>query len=238
MGKSSSKIKNFLVSEYLEFMSDEVFNKYGSIIRNYIKDKPGIYALYKDNKLVYVGLASDMLNRLKTHRIDRHSEKWDRFSIYLTTDSEHLRELEALLLRVAMPKSNFQTSKFTNAENLEKKLKADIKEYQQKEREYLFKGNIIDEEELADEVTTGGRTPILEKYIKKFRNGLKIRMEYKKQIYTARVQKNGKIHLKGKVFTSPSLAAVEISGHPMDGWHCWKYEKTPGHWVKLDELRK
>lgn len=43
--------------------------------------------------------------------------------------------------------------------------------------------------------------------------------------------------LKGKVYTSPSLAAVAITGRHWNGWTAWKYERSPGEWVFLDELR-
>jgi hypothetical protein len=226
-----------LINQYLEFMADEVFNKHSSIIRNYIKDKTGIYALYKDNKLVYVGLASDMMNRLKTHRKDKHKEAWDRFSIYLTETDEHLRELEALLLRVADPKRNSQTGKLKQAENLERRLKKNISEYQKKEREYLFKGQHADSEEIADEVVSGGRTSTMLKYMKQFKKGMKIRLVFKRITHYARVDKKGIIILNGNKYTSPSLAGNAIRHNSINGWDCWEYENRPDNWVKLDKLR-
>jgi len=31
---------------------------------------------------------------------------------------------------------------------------------------------------------------------------------------------------------------MAITGRAMNGWTCWTYERAPGDWVKLDELRK
>ena len=47
-------------------------------------DKKGIYALYADYDLVYIGKTgagvANLLSRLKNHRIGRLSERWNRFS--------------------------------------------------------------------------------------------------------------------------------------------------------------
>jgi hypothetical protein len=40
------------------------------------------------------------MGRLKGHLRDCHKGLWDRFSVYLTSDAEHIKELESLLLRI------------------------------------------------------------------------------------------------------------------------------------------
>jgi hypothetical protein len=40
------------------------------------------------------------------------------------------------------------------------------------------------------------------------------------------------------MYTSPSAAALAATEYPVDGWSFWKYERAPGDWVRLDELRK
>ena len=43
----------------------------------------------------------------------------------------------------------------------------------------------------------------------------------------------------GRTFTSPSLAgAAAVNRRSCNGWTFWEYEATPGHWLKLDTLRK
>jgi GIY-YIG catalytic domain. len=101
-----------------------------------------VYALYNDNKLYYVGLASNLNSRLKHHLNDRHANTWDRFSVYLTQGDEHLREIEALLLRISSPKGNRQAGKLRASENLAARLKADFRELQKREVEGIFNGNI------------------------------------------------------------------------------------------------
>jgi hypothetical protein len=223
-----------LVCQYLEYVSNEIFKKYQPIIKEYIKGRQGIYALYKKEKLVYVGLATNMISRLKTHNVrDRHAGRWDRFSIYLTATDSHLKELESLLLRVASPKSNKQSGKLGKAENIERKLKRNIKEFQNKELNYLLQGKKKASEELAEEVVSG-RVSTIAKYVKK---RFKIRLIYKGKTYEAKVLANGKIRYKGKLYTSPSEPATKIRGNNTDGWHEWKYQRSNGDWVKLNELR-
>lgn len=48
----------------------------------------------------------------------------------------------------------------------------------------------------------------------------------------------GQIGLQGKIFTSPSIAARAVTKREMNGWVTWQYERAPGDWVILDELRK
>ena len=86
-----AKRSRHLVVQHLENISRTALEKYQKIIREYIKDKKGVYALYRRDKLKYVGLATDLRIRLKTHLTDRHAQTWDKFSIYLTENDEHLR---------------------------------------------------------------------------------------------------------------------------------------------------
>src|SRR5437868_5268080 len=96
-----------LVSQHLENISSDALEKYQDIIRNYVRGREGIYALYAGDKLYYVGLARNLRNRLKQHRKDRHSRKWERFSVYLTVGSDsHIKELVFLVLRIVKLKVN------------------------------------------------------------------------------------------------------------------------------------
>jgi predicted GIY-YIG superfamily endonuclease len=127
-----------LVVEHLENISRKALEKYQPLIKEYVKGKKGVYALYRGDKLKYVGLATNLRSRLHTHLRDRHSQSWDKFSVYLTIDDEHLRELEALVIRIAAPKENRQKAKFSISENLLLRFRKDVSRYQQKElREIL-----------------------------------------------------------------------------------------------------
>lgn len=70
------------------------------------RDQIGIYALYDDFKLVYIGQAGSkkenddkgttLFDRLKDHRDDRLSERWDRFSWFGLRDVKSSEELTKL----------------------------------------------------------------------------------------------------------------------------------------------
>jgi len=66
----------------------------------------GVYALYRGRQLYYVGLASNLFWRLHRHTRDRHRGKWDTFSIFRIGRVNYLKDIETLLLRVAVPQGN------------------------------------------------------------------------------------------------------------------------------------
>ena len=82
-----------LVTQHLEGISWRVLEEYPEIVRKLIRRQAGVYALYRRNKLYYVGLASNLMGRLKSHLRDRHNGAWDKFSVYLTVRDEHIKEL-------------------------------------------------------------------------------------------------------------------------------------------------
>ena len=56
-----------LVCQHLEGISRTALEKYHRIIREYIRRRHGIYALYRRGSLQYVGLASNLTSRLRQH---------------------------------------------------------------------------------------------------------------------------------------------------------------------------
>jgi hypothetical protein len=66
---------------------------------------------------------------------------------------------------------------------------------------------------------------------------VRLKRLYKGRLYRAVVRADGRIRYNGSVFTSPSRAAREVCGHATDGWHFWQYERAPGDWVPINELR-
>jgi len=237
-----------LVCQHLENISREALEKYPEILRSYVRQRHGIYALYNKNRLYYVGLARNLRSRLSHHLRDRHAETWDRFSVYLTIGDQHLHEIESLLLRIASPKGNRVGGRFIRSENLKPSFSRQIKEAQRKEWKVIMepveRKKTIESQVSAPEK---GRTPVLAKYIKKMKR-FHIRMNYMGKRYIAHVRRDGTItfaadraeakRFRGKIFTSPSLAAEEVRKRNSNGWLWWRYERAPGDWVLLDELRK
>lgn len=229
--------KTQLVCQHLENISRDALERYQFIIRDYVRRRQGVYALYRRGKLYYVGLASNLRSRLTMHLRDRHRQSWDRFSVYLCVGDTHLRELEALLLRIVQPKGNKQKGKLPRSEDLRRLLGRDMRAYQREEWRSLI-GNrskpVHDEADLSEDIN--GRRPILSKYVK---SPLKLRVRFKGKLLHAHVRRDGRIRFKGVLYDSPSLAgAAACRRRTCNGWRFWEYERARGDWVLLDELRR
>jgi hypothetical protein len=72
----------------------------------------------------------------------------------------------------------------------------------------------------------------------RFPAGTEFRAKHKGQIFLARVEGGALVH-NGKIFNSPSAAAVSITGNPVNGWNFWE-ARLPGrtNWTMLRALRK
>ena len=212
--------KPALVTQYLENISSEGFEKHADIIRKFVRGRNGVYALYRKGKLYYSGLASVLRGRLRWHLRDRHANRWDTFSVYLTIGDQHLRELESLILRVAQPPGNRQLGKFSGAQNLNRSFGREIAKKQRVER-----NRILGRESLSQEKEEGlGRSR-------------RIRGKFKGAFVKARLRADKRVRFKGKLYSSPSAAASAIRKGPTNGWSFWHYERSPGDRVQIDELR-
>ena len=227
-----------LVSQYLENISGDTLAKYQKIIREYVRRRSGVYALYRRGRLYYVGLASNLRNRLHQHLKGKHRGKWDRFSVYLTVDDQHLKELESLVLRIVQPSGNTQRGKFRRAEKLRARLARDIRQSQREEIKRLLGGSPREPRERPAHDTNSGRRPPLLPFLNRLRRPRRLRAELKARLYRARVKGNGQIVFKRRAYNSPSLAAAKAAKHPMNGWTFWRFERGPGDWAKLRELRR
>ncbi len=224
-----------LVCQQLENISSLVLEEYQDIIRQYTRGRNGVYALYKGEKLYYVGLATNLRGRLKQHLKDRHRKAWDRFSVYLTIGGHHIREMESLLLRITRPSGNKQIGKFYRCENLVKRFMRDIKTLQREELTGILglKRKAVAGRDKADE------RPVLAPYVRDIRRK-RLRARYKGGLLRARVRSDGSITIwghRGRKFNSPSLAAIHVLKRNANGWTFWQYERSPGEWVYINQLR-
>jgi len=156
---------------------------------------------------------------LKRHLKDRHKLEWDSFSVYLTIGDAHLRELESLLIRVMTPPGNKQKGKFSGAENLKKKFARMIAQKQRAELDYLL-GRPIN---AKDEKKPSGRSTY-------------IRGRSKDKTYHAWLRRNGTVKWKGRVYTSLSAAATAVTKTATNGRWFWRFERSPGDWVRVRQL--
>ncbi len=222
--------------QQLENISREALQKYERIVRNFVRGRHGVYALYRRSKLYYVGLASNLRSRLRTHLKDRHGQAWDRFSVYLTIGDRHIKELESLILRIVKPTGNKQSGRFVKCEDLRRKFKRHIRSHQKEELKSLILGPLTlgpinGERDERRKV----RGPVLASYIEK---PMQLRARHKGRRLRASVRRDGLIRFAGNIYRSPSGAGAAAIGGACDGWFLWKYERAPGDWVLLDDLRK
>jgi hypothetical protein len=217
--------KNDLFIEHLENVGHEVFAKYADVITRFIHGRNGIYALYRGDDLYYVGLASDLRRRLKQHRDDRHAEKWDRFSVYLTRNERFLKELETFLLRISLPEGNHVRGKFRGSKDLKQQLQASIKDVQKRELHGLM----------------GKAEKVKGSVVKTTRNtnrAVVLRREYKGRVYLASWRKDGSVLYAKKVYASLSAAGRAVTKRSTNGWSFWMARNADREWVRLDLLKK
>lgn len=225
-----------LVCQHLENISRAALEEHQDIVRQFVRSRQGVYALYRKGKLYYVGLATNLRNRLKHHLKDRHGASWDRFSVYLTIGDHHLRELESLMLRVMKPAGNKQKGKFARSEDLFRKFRRAMRLTYQAAIDELLGQTRHTKDDIRPDPKDNGRTPALAEFVTR---PMPIRARTRGQTVTARVRRDGRIRFNGKIYNSPSLAGRAARGNKaaVNGWFFWRFERAPGDWVALNHLR-
>ncbi|MBZ5721176.1 MAG: hypothetical protein LAO03_12425 [Acidobacteriia bacterium] len=224
-----------LVSQHIENISRDALENYQNVIRSYVRHRQGVYALYHRTKLYYVGLAKDLRWRLKAHLNDHHGESWDRFSIYFTIGDQHMKELESLILRIVKPKGNKVKGKFASSQDLRRQLARDIRSENKRELALLLGREWIDPRPTKSKRDFSARATLLASY---FASPTQLRAKRKGKLFRAHVRSDGQIRFGGKLYRSPSAAAAVAVGHACNGWYFWKFERAPGDWIRLGELRQ
>lgn len=214
------KKKPKLVTQFLENISRDALESQNDVVDAFVSGRTGIYALYRRGQLYYTGLATNLRHRLKAHLKDRHSDSWDSFSVYLTIGDNHLRELESLVIRMVLPPGNTQIGRFSGAEDLFRRFRRAISDKQRIERERIL-----------------GRTKPVQSDVPKIAKSRPIRAPYKGKTYRATLRADFSVRMGGKKFESPSGAAAAITERPTNGWWFWHFERSPGDWVRIKEMR-
>ena len=227
-----------LICQHLEGASAKLFEQYADILKEYVRGRHGVYALYKGDRLYYVGLAKNLRARINRHLSDKHKRRWDHFSIYIIINHKHVKELETLVIRMIKPKGNKQRGKFIRSENLKLQLARDLRKQQRDELAKLlgkkYRGsagkskNVVKSNYRAD---SGALISFINK-------GFAIRGYYKGKLYKARVYKNGWIRFGKFLYKTPSGAGKAARKRSTNGWSFWHYQRSPGDWVSLKVLRK
>ncbi len=237
-GKKVKRGSRPIVVGHLEKISSGVFERYPEQITGLTEGTQGVYALYRRQKLYYIGLASDLKRRIKWHLKDKHKGKWDRFSLYIIRKTDHIREVESVVVRIAEPRGNKQRGKLGGSKNLVRKLDAAIKERQKEERRGMLgdgKGK-----DTRKRVKKGRKKrKVAERPLRgTFPSGKVIYATYKGKEYKAWVYRSGSIKFNGKLYDSPSGVGKAIRKKETDGWRFWKYKDKSGNLTAIKDLRK
>ena len=231
-----------LVSGYLERIHSDVFSEFPDELTELVSGEHGVYALYKGNRLYYVGLARNLRRRIRNHLKNRHEGKWDRFSLYLVRQVDHIRELESLHLRIASPVGNVTGGRLQQADDLSSVLKSEIRTAQERvltelmrpDRKARRKLRTI-RKRIGTHISGEKGLPELKPFIK---GRMTLRGKSRGKTYRAHVRKSGRINFAGKLYDSPSSAAKAALGYPVNGWRFWRCQETVGHWVGLYTFRE
>jgi hypothetical protein len=232
--KTRNREKRQLVLQHLESISWRILEDSPELVKKMTRRRSGVYALYRKDKLYYVGLASNLMGRLRSHLKDRHHGVWDRFSVYLTVRDEHIKEIESLLLRITSPPGNKQKGKFVASENLLFMLNKLMKEADADRRARLLGGYIARRRRRAK--TAKGRGTMVLAGVVERRYPLIGR--WKTRRHHATLRTDGLISFNRKTYESPSAAACAATGRACNGWHFWSYKDERGRWVPLSTLRR
>lgn len=224
-----------IVCQHLEYISRGALEQYQDIIRQYLRQRHGVYALYRNGKLHYVGLAGNLRSRLRQHLHDRHKDSWDHFSVYLTIGDRGIKELETLLLRIISPDGNRAGGRFVRSQNLAVQLKRDIRQRHREQERVLVPGPRT--KAVAKVLLVAGDAATLPPLAKYVTAPHRMRVRYKGNWYRARLRRDGTIRYDGVVYRSPSAAGNAVRKRPTNGWQFWQYERAPGDWVPLSKIR-
>lgn len=232
--KAKSHGTRSLVINRLENVSKDVFKQYFPLITELVGDSPGIYALYDDRDLYYVGKSTELRKRVKQHLKDRHLASWTHFSLYLARREDHIHEIESLLVRIANPKGNRVIPRGRSTGALVKQLRNLIKARQREELAGLFSakhavGRIERKKVLGG---SSGLEGLVSKRTRLYRT-------YKGKEYKAILSPRGYISLAGKRYGSASAAAKAVIKRksPINGRAFWYIRNGSGDWVRLMDFK-
>ena len=220
---------------HMERVSRRLLEEHFDVVRQFVGRNHGIYALYRKDRLYYVGLASGLSGRLKAHLRNRHKASWDTFSIYLTIRDQHVKELESLVLRIVAPKGNKQSGRIARSKDLGKRLLEEIRLQQRQELASLF-GRKSKAERMADAGVKVSDQAALQRL---FPEGARLRGTRRQSSWRATIRRDGRIRFDGAIYRSLSGAAkVALRRSAVNGWWFWQVERTKKHWIRLEEARR
>ncbi len=96
-------------------------------LKDLLKKYSGLYALYKGDKIYYIGLAIDLHKRINDHKKDKHKGKWDNFRLIVIKKVRYIKDLEAVALSIFKPPGNTNVPKVPDSYHIHNLIKEEIK---------------------------------------------------------------------------------------------------------------
>jgi len=125
--KTSKMKRGSLIKHLLENVKKESLQLISKELREVFRKKSGIYALYRGDRLVYVGLTTNLYWRVQGHTKSKRLI-WDNFSIFIVKNLKYLRDLETGIVRIARPKGNRIEGRVPDHHFLKRILKFKVKQ--------------------------------------------------------------------------------------------------------------
>ena len=124
-----SRIKRgSLIHFALDGIKRESFDVIRTELKNLLKRRAGVYALYRNDKLVRVGLGTNIYWRLKGHAKSKKLV-WNTASLFIIGQKNlrYLRDLETAIVRIAKPEYNDQKGRVRDEHYLERLLRKSVR---------------------------------------------------------------------------------------------------------------
>lgn len=99
-------------------------------LREIMRGYAGIYALYRRQRLYYIGLTTNLFDRIKWHLKDRHGGKWDRFIIFRIQRVRYLKDIETLIHQLVDTRGNKVKGKVPRDADLNRILREVLSEHE------------------------------------------------------------------------------------------------------------
>ncbi|MGD0517876.1 MAG: GIY-YIG nuclease family protein [Thermoguttaceae bacterium] len=129
----SNSTKGALIKGMSRRLPSEILNSeiFATHLKMMMRRYAGIYALYRKNRLYYVGLTKNLLGRIRWHLKDRHRGKWDSFAIFRIQRVKYLKDIETLLTHIVDAPGNRQKGKIPQDADFNRILHQALREHKQ-----------------------------------------------------------------------------------------------------------
>jgi hypothetical protein len=118
-------VKGYIPPLPISVLEIDVFRKeLGAML----KHNSGVYVLYMNKKLYYVGIANDLFVRLRQHTKDKHKNKWNKFSAFVVGRGKYLKDIESMFHRISQTPGNVVRGKFKAHYYYDHKIKKMVRE--------------------------------------------------------------------------------------------------------------